>query len=225
MSKPISFDGRISIIKMMVLPLISFLSSMLSLNPPMGYWDKLHSLIGKFIWNNKKPTIKLTTLQRDKSDGGWGVPDFIIYFWSFVLRIINSWLDPRNPTSWRPLEEGLVYPCRLIYVDFPIKHAKELLGPINASVLVTWKLVINYTNINDKWHYHTPIFQNHNLLLGSRPAAYPIWSNCRIHLLGQLFHTEGLRTFQGTVQFTWFFLFSLFSTLCCVEDLWGPVEL
>lgn len=145
--KPISFDGRISIIKMMVLPLILFLSSMLPLNPPMGYWNKLHSLVGKFIWNNKKPTINLTTLQREKSCVV-SVPDFKMYYWSFVLRIIKSRLDPSNPTSWRPLEEGLVYPCRLqdlIYADIPIKHAKKLLEPIIANALVTWKLVINYT--------------------------------------------------------------------------------
>ena len=36
MAKPISFDGRISTIKMMVLPLINFLSSMLPLNPSKG---------------------------------------------------------------------------------------------------------------------------------------------------------------------------------------------
>ena len=41
-------------------------------------------------------------------------------------------------------------------------------------VLVTWKLVIKYTNINNKWHYQTPIFHNHNLFLvvDQRPIQY-----------------------------------------------------
>lgn len=110
MSKSISFDGRISILKMMVLSLIGFLSSLFPLNPSIGYWDKLNNLIGMFIWNNKRKMI-ITTLQRKKSAGGWGVPNFKIYHWSFVLCIIKSWLDSSGPASWRFLEEGLVYPA------------------------------------------------------------------------------------------------------------------
>lgn len=199
MPKPIPFDARISIIKMMVLPQINFLSPMLPLNPQTGYWDKIHSLITGFIWNNKRPRIKLVTLQREKSLGGWEVPNFKVYYWSFVLHSIKSWLDLTNSTSWRFLEDNLVYPYRLqdlIYAEVPLKQAKMCFGPIIATVLTTWKLVTKYTNITTKWHYHTPIFHNYNLLLGGRTLAYPIWSKNGIYILGQLFNTNGLCTFQ-----------------------------
>ena len=119
--------------------------------------------------------------------------------WSFVLRTIKSWLDPSNPTSWRSLEAKFIHPCRLqdlIYTDIPIKQVRTLFGPIIENALVTWRLVTEYTNTNNKWHFHTPIFYNHNLLIGGRPAAYPIWSNNGIHILGQLFNCNGLRTFE-----------------------------
>lgn len=35
-----------------------------------------------------------------------------------------------------------------------------------------------------------------NLLIGGRPAAYPIWLNNGIHILGQLFSSNGLHTFE-----------------------------
>lgn len=163
------FWRRISIIKMLVLPLINFLSSMLPLNPPKGFWDRLQSLISEFIWNIKKPRIKFTTLQREK------------------LRILRSWLDPSNSTSWCSLKAKLIHPCRLqdlIYAHTPIKQARILYGPIIENVLVTWKLVTEYYKTNNKWHYHTPIFHNHN------------WSNNGIHILGKLFDTHGLRIFE-----------------------------
>ncbi len=97
------------------------------------------------------------------------------------------------------METKLTYPCRLqdlIYADTPIKQVRALFGPIIENVLATWKLVTEYTNTNNKWHYNTPIFHNHNLLLGGRPAAYPMWSNSGIHILGQLFNIHGLRTFE-----------------------------
>jgi len=201
--RPISFDARISIIKMLVLPQINFLSSMLPLNPQVGYWDKLHSLVTSFIWNSRRPRIKLTTLQRHKTAGGWGVPNFKVYYWSFVLRTVQSWLDSTNSTSWRSLEENLVHPHRLqdlIYAGVPLKQAKLRFGPIIANVLITWKLVTKHTNLETKWHHYTPIFHNYNLLLGGRTLAYPIWSNNGIYLLGQLFNTNGLCTFQELQQ-------------------------
>lgn len=114
MSKPVSFDGKISITKIMVLPLTNFLSSMLYLNPPKGYWDKLHSLISELIWTRKTPRIKLEMFQREKLAGGWGLPNFKIFHCSFILRTIKAWLDPSNSTSWRSLEAKLIYRCRLL---------------------------------------------------------------------------------------------------------------
>jgi len=197
--RPISFDARISVVKMIVLPQVNFLSSMLPLSPHIEYWDTLHSLITTFIWNNKRPKIKLTTLQREKSVGGWGVPNFKVYHWCFVLRTIKLWLDPTKPVCWRPLEDKLAHPHRLqdlIYAEVPLKQAKMRFGPIIFNLLLTWKLATNNTHFKKKWHYHTPIFYNYNLLLGGRTVAYPMWMNNGIYLLGQLFNTNGLRTFQ-----------------------------
>ena len=72
LGKSLGPDGipRISIIKIIVLPLLNFLGSMLPLNPPIGYWDKLHSLIGKFIWNTKKPRIKQPFRGRNQLEAG-----------------------------------------------------------------------------------------------------------------------------------------------------------
>lgn len=160
MSKPISVDGRISIIKMMVLPLTNLLTSMLSLSPPKGYWNKLHSLISEFIWNKKNKYQAWNVAEREiswrlGSSKLWNLP-LIIYIW--------AWLDPSYFTSWCSLEAKLIHPCRLqdlIYTDTPTKQVRALFGPIVKNVLA-WKLLTDYTHTNNKWRYHTPIFHNHN---------------------------------------------------------------
>ncbi len=61
---------------MNLLPRFNFFFSMLPLSPPPGYFKEINSIISKFIWNDKCPRIKLTTLQHPNSAGGLAVPNF-----------------------------------------------------------------------------------------------------------------------------------------------------
>ncbi len=55
---PTSFQSRLSVIRMNVLPRVNFVSSMIPLTPPNNYWKKLHSTINQFLWNKKKQELK-----------------------------------------------------------------------------------------------------------------------------------------------------------------------
>lgn len=73
-SLPNSLQARISIVKMNVLPRINFVSSMIPLSPPAGYWGKLHAAVLKFIRNGKRPRLRSATVQRRRLDGAWRCP-------------------------------------------------------------------------------------------------------------------------------------------------------
>ncbi len=86
---------------------------MLPLSPPPGYFKEINSIISKFIWNDKCPRIKLTTLQHTISAGGLAVPNFELYYWSFQLKALHNWVDPQSTVSWRVIEADKVKPNRL----------------------------------------------------------------------------------------------------------------
>ncbi len=86
---------------------------MLPLSPPPGYFKEINSIISKFIWNDKCPRIKLTTLQHPNSAGGLAVPNFELYYWSFQLKALHNWVDPQSTVSWRVIEADKVKPNRL----------------------------------------------------------------------------------------------------------------
>ncbi len=82
-------------------------------SPPPSYFKEINSIISKFIWNDKCPRIKLTTLQHPNSAGGLAVPNFELYYWSFQLKALHNWVDPQSTVSWRVIEADKVKPNRL----------------------------------------------------------------------------------------------------------------
>ncbi len=84
---------------------------MLPLSPPPGHFKEINSIISKFIWNDKCPRIKLTTLQHTNRAGGLAVPNFELYYWSF--QSLHNWVDPQSTVSWGVIEADKVKPNRL----------------------------------------------------------------------------------------------------------------
>ncbi len=54
-----SLQGRISTVKMNLLPRLNFFFSMLPLSPPPGYFKEINSIISKFIWMINAPELNL----------------------------------------------------------------------------------------------------------------------------------------------------------------------
>ncbi len=109
---------------------------MLPLSPPPGYFKEINSIISKFIWNDKCPRIKFTTLQHTNSAGGLAVPNFELYYWSFQLKALHNWVDPQSTVSWRVIEADKVKPNRLQDILFTGTGKK---GIIRGTLLKSGK--------------------------------------------------------------------------------------
>ena len=167
-----------SIIKMNILPRVNFVSSMLPLPPPTGYWKKLNSIVTKFLWNNKRPRLKMSTIQRRRLDGGLAVPNLKLYFWSFCLRPLINWFNPKGVVSWHVLEEQLVSPWRLqdvIFTNISIKQYQLRFGPLISHVIQIWCYSQKSCGILCPWHLESPIFNYNQILIGQRPVTFSQW--------------------------------------------------
>uniref|UniRef100_A0A671NWB5 Reverse transcriptase domain-containing protein n=1 Tax=Sinocyclocheilus anshuiensis TaxID=1608454 RepID=A0A671NWB5_9TELE len=105
---PISLQGRISIVKMNILPRLNFLFFMIPISPPK-FLEQTQSLISKFIWNNKRARIKSSTLQRTKLMGGLSLPNFKLYYWAFQLKALRVWMDENCKVLWKSIETALIF--------------------------------------------------------------------------------------------------------------------
>ncbi len=87
---PLSLIGCIAAIKINILPKLIYLFQMTPVTSPKKWFNKLDSLITSFYWKQKKPRIKLSTLQHTKSLGGLEAPNFHLYLISTQLQSIRQ---------------------------------------------------------------------------------------------------------------------------------------
>ncbi len=168
--------------KMNLLPRFNFYFSMLPLSPPPGYFKEINSIISKFIWNDKCPRIKLTTLQHPNSAGGLAVPNFELYYWSFKLKALHNWVDPQSTVSWRVIEADNVKPNRLqdiLFTGTGKKGDKYKFGPVVANSIKIWKTVERPIG--------GPLWHNFNFVCGNRPFVQPFWSTLGVNTCGDIY--------------------------------------
>ncbi len=211
---------------MNLLPRFNFFFSMLPLSPPPGYFKEINSIISKFIWNDKCPRIKLTTLQHPNSAGGLAVPNFELYYWSFQLKALHNWVDPQSTVSWRVIEADKVKPNRLqdiLFTGTGKKGDNYKFGPVVANSIKIWKTVERRIGGPFKFCNSTPLWHNFNFVCGNRPFVQPSWSSLGVNTCGDMYDNQGLCSFQALrakfcLPASAYFVFS--SITFCSQSVW-----
>uniref|UniRef100_A0A3Q3A000 Reverse transcriptase domain-containing protein n=1 Tax=Kryptolebias marmoratus TaxID=37003 RepID=A0A3Q3A000_KRYMA len=104
---PLSLAGRISCIKMNVLPKFLYLFQCLPVFVPKKFFRSLDASVFQFIWNRKPPRIRKSILQKSKEMGGLATPNFLCYYWSVNIRTMLFWRNTNCETpKWLPIEEA-----------------------------------------------------------------------------------------------------------------------
>lgn len=136
--------------------------------------------------------LKCLLFKQRRLDGGLAVPNFKLYFWSFSLRPLINWFNPKAVVSWHVIEE----PTSPTFTNISIKQCQLRFGPLISHVIQIWRNSQKSCDILCPWHLESPIFNNNQILIGQRPITFSQWEKKGIHTLGGVNSDTGLRSFQ-----------------------------
>lgn len=197
----LSLWGKVNVIKMTCAPKFNYLLQASPVKIPQTYFKQFDSICNIFLWNKKRPKLKLRTLQRSVDRGGLGVPNLQLYHLAFSLRHLAHWfLPPERAPPWFTLESDLcnpLSPAYLVTAQLPPEVNKH---PVISHLQWVWRKVAQSAKINPYLHSHAGIWLNPKLFIDKVPFLWTLWYQKGIKGLGDLYDKGILRSFENIKQ-------------------------
>ena len=76
---PCSWVGRSNVVKMTILPNVTYRFNVIPIKLPMAFFTGLEQKISQFIWKHRRSRIAKAVLKKKTGAGGINLPDFILW--------------------------------------------------------------------------------------------------------------------------------------------------
>jgi len=196
---PLSMFGRIETVKMNILPRLLFLFQSLPVLVPVSAFNKLEKCISKFIWQNKRPRIRLKILMSNKDTGGLNLPNLRYYYWAAQLRAMAAWLGIDKEAEWVNIEQNSLPGVSLTVLPFMDLQAQKRVKKINIWIQHTVKI---WSTIQKKFRgvitlsRAIPIKGNPDFLPSICDSAFNRWEESGLKIINQIFDGETIKPFS-----------------------------
>uniref|UniRef100_A0A3B5LGH6 Uncharacterized protein n=1 Tax=Xiphophorus couchianus TaxID=32473 RepID=A0A3B5LGH6_9TELE len=179
---------------MNVLPRLLYLFQMLPVEIPKSTFDTLDKMITGFIWQKKRPRIRLKTLQLPKPKGGLKLPNFKYYYWAAQLKPLLVWLQNSADTRWLEIEESRCsIPLQTLpFLDTPAKEMTIW----TKNTLKVWNKIQSAFKLSKQISLLSNIGYMKTFTPNNLDSEFKNWSNYGLSHIHQLINKGNFKTFE-----------------------------
>lgn len=184
----LSLWGKIHTIKMIVAPQVNYISMMVPLTVPDSFFKQYNQIIKDFLWNGKKPRIKLEKLYATRSRGGLALPNLELYRIAFeVFKIAKHWGGDSTNLGWLAIEREVVSPFGPIEALSQASLKGRHPDPILQYSRETWAKVHKHMRISQYKQTYSSIWDNPSIKVGRESFVWNTWLNNNISRISDLY--------------------------------------
>lgn len=199
---PITWMGRIALLKMNVLPRLLYPLQMVPVVLSHKVLKQLNSWFSSFIWSKRKARLKIATLCRPSCEGGLDFPDIRNYYLSTHLRVIADWVHNKPKTLWIDIESSMSK-CPLTTLLFLRKNRSLKLActnPITVTTATAWRMLRKLERRSNTTSVLTPIWNNPEFIPGMKDNRFKNWTHKGLFRLQDFFEGPTLMSFNQLIE-------------------------
>ena len=181
---------------MTVLPRFLYMFVTIPIWLPKQFFIKLDKYVSSFIWNRAMPRIKKIYLERPKSEGGLGLPNFLHYYWASNISKLAYWVtsfSDKNGPAWAMMElssHASISPISLLTAPLATQiNRKTFSNPVVSNSIRIWVQFRKHFNL-DQINSLSPLSFNHLFAPSQVDQCFAGWHRHGLVFFDNLFDDD-----------------------------------
>jgi len=168
------------------------------LSPPPQFFSKMNQLFTNFIWNNRRPRLRLSLLYLPFERGGLQLPNLKWYFWAAQIRAAMHWFSPEPYLPWVQIENICTKGLRLdtYLYSTSVKKLNNTDNPFLRNTVNAWHNVRSFLGESSLFSGFSPIWGNENFSPGRKDSGFKMWATKGICKVMDLYKEGKLASFE-----------------------------
>ncbi|KAL2085077.1 hypothetical protein ACEWY4_018397 [Coilia grayii] len=193
----LSLWAKANILKMTVAPKFNYILQSLPVTFPGNLFRRFEQLCNTFLWNGKRARVRLKKLQQKVNQGGFGIPNLLLYHYAFCLRHLVQWsLPPERAPPWYTAEAYCCPDLPLVtYLSATLPPAVQN-HPVIACLKDVWRKTAKILDFNTFLNRSASIWYNPSLRIGKSSFYWKEWVQRGIITLDHIYLDYGLKSFH-----------------------------
>ena len=187
----LTLKGKVTIVNSLLVSQMLYIASVIHI--PKWAITKYNTLINNFIWDNKPPKIKYTTLIAPITQGGLNLQDLETKIKANKITWIKHLIDQNINKPWKDFLQ-LSFKDPIHKIPF---HNKKDYKHINlkqnfyAEMFSIWAKISYIEPVTINEILRQPIWDNDLILIGNKTVRYKNWTQAGIQYIADLVDNNG----------------------------------